>query len=121
MIWNSKAYNTTKTLPKFCTHSSHIILLCYDISNLSTFQNLDSWVNEIENYSLDSLVVLIGNKSDCKSKRQVSYEEGLQFANEHNFLFFETSSKDDINVAHTFESGLKNYIETNDVNNTLYL
>ena len=39
-------------------------------------------------------IILIGNKLDLERQRQVSYEEGEQFAKKHNLSFFlETSAK----------------------------
>ena len=42
--------------------------------------------------------MLIGNKSDLESKRQVTKEEGEQFAQEHGLFFIETSAKTATNV-----------------------
>ena len=39
------------------------------------------------------VIVLIGNKSDLDSKRQVSTEEGERFAKENGLIFQETSAK----------------------------
>ena len=36
---------------------------------------------------------MVGNKTDCNDKRQVSSEEGEQKAQEANLLFMETSAK----------------------------
>ena len=39
-------------------------------------------------------VILLGNKIDIEGERNVSYDEGYQYAKEHNFLFMETSALD---------------------------
>ena len=39
------------------------------------------------------IILLIGNKSDLKMEREVSTAEGQEFANKHNLIFFETSTK----------------------------
>ncbi len=44
------------------------------------------------------LMILVGNKSDKETERQVSYEEGKQFAYEYDMVFLETSAKNNINV-----------------------
>ena len=43
-------------------------------------------------------IILIGNKVDLENDREVSYEEGLQFAKKYNLNFFETSAKTAYNV-----------------------
>ena len=50
----------------------------------------------------DILICLIGNKIDLEEKREVSYEEGKNFAEENNLLFFETSAKDGNNIQEIF-------------------
>ena len=50
----------------------------------------------------DILICLIGNKTDLEEKREVSYEEGKNFAEENNLLFFETSAKDGNNIQEIF-------------------
>ena len=49
-------------------------------------------------------MVLFGNKSDLKSERQVSYEEGRDLAAQWNCPFFEGSAKDNIGIDEVFES-----------------
>ena len=39
------------------------------------------------------MVMVVGNKSDLVDTRQVSYEEGVNFAEKHQVAFLETSAK----------------------------
>ena len=48
------------------------------------------------------LICLVGNKIDLEDKREVSYEEGKNFAEENDLLFFETSAKDGNNIQEIF-------------------
>ena len=48
------------------------------------------------------LICLVGNKIDLEDKREVSYEEGKNFAEENDLLFFETSVKDGNNIQEIF-------------------
>ena len=50
----------------------------------------------------DISICLIGNKIDLEEQREVSYEEGKNFAEENNLLFFETSAKDGNNIQEIF-------------------
>lgn len=74
-----------------------------DNSSMS-FNSLTSDLNnqqaEATKYKMAYLV--IGCKTDLESQRQVSYEDGLLFANTHGFKFIETSSKMYYNVDQAF-------------------
>ena len=55
------------------------------------------------NSSKSICVILIGNKKDLEDKRQVSYEEGENFAKENGLMFLETSAKTAYNVVEAFK------------------
>jgi Ras-related protein Rab-2A len=79
------------------------VLLVYDITRRETFQYMHSWLEECRQQADGALtVVLIGNKRDCDEERQVSEEEGQQFAAEHGLLFMEASAKTALNVEAAF-------------------
>ena len=44
------------------------------------------------------VLVLVGNKTDLENDRVISYDQGKQFAQENNMLFFETSAKEGTNI-----------------------
>nr|KAF6502195.1 RAB2B, member RAS oncogene family [Molossus molossus] len=48
------------------------------------------------------VIMLIGNKSDLESRRDVKREEGEAFAREHGLVFMETSAKTACNVEEAF-------------------
>ena len=47
--------------------------------------------------------LLIGNKNDLEDKRQISYEEGKEYASINGMEFFETSAKTADKVQEAFE------------------
>ena len=55
-----------------------------------------------ENAYSKMTIILVGNKVDLESEREVSTEEGTQFAKKNNLLFFETSAKTSLNVEKAF-------------------
>ena len=57
------------------------------------------------------LICLIGNKIDLENKREVSYEEGKNFAEENDLLFFETSAKEGNNIQEIFVQSATNILE----------
>ena len=78
-------------------------MLVYDITDLESFQNLNSWLIEIEkNASKNVYKILVGNKCDMESERKVTIEQGKDFATQYGMKFFETSAKESTNVSDAF-------------------
>ena len=74
-----------------------LIILVYDITNKTSFNNLNSWIEFINNYESTNIIIC-GNKIDLKDKREVSYEEGEKFSEEKKMDFFEVSAKEETNL-----------------------
>jgi GTPase SAR1 family protein len=55
--------------------------------------------------------MLIGNKSDLESRREVKKEEGEAFAREHGLVFMETSARTAANVEEAFINTAKEIYE----------
>ena len=66
------------------------ICIVYDVSSRESFQNLETWLNELDMYATkkDLVKMLVGNKID-KETREVSRTDGLQFARRNSMLFIE--------------------------------
>ncbi|XP_059836039.1 GTP-binding protein Rit1-like [Hypanus sabinus] len=69
-------------------------IICYSITDRRSFQEAVEFKQLIYRvrHTYDIPVVLVGNKSDLGSLRQVSKEEGAVLAREFNCPFFETSA-----------------------------
>ena len=77
-----------------------------------TFNHLTTWLEDARQHSNSQMtIMLIGNKSDLESRRQVSKEEGENFAREHNLFYLETSAKTAANVEEAFVSTAKDIYE----------
>ena len=78
-------------------------MLVYDITDLESFQNLNTWLIEIEkNASKNVYKILVGNKCDMENDRKVTVEQGKDFADQYGMKFFETSAKNSTNVSEAF-------------------
>jgi small GTP-binding protein len=88
------------------THSYYrdadALLLLYDVTSYSSFDNISSWLNQIKELTDNQvLIMLIGNKID-KSQRVVSRETGERLARDYQINFLETSAKTGQNVELAF-------------------
>ena len=78
---------------------AHGITLVYDITNKASFLEIREWLDQIQHdVDEDVTYILIGNKCDLEEKREVTYEEGKQCADELGIEFIETSALRSINV-----------------------
>ena len=89
-------------------------MLVYDITDLESFKDLNSWLIEIEKYASKNVYkILVGNKSDMERERKVTVKEGKDFAAQYNMKFFETSAKESTNVSEAFITMTRDIINPN--------
>jgi small GTP-binding protein len=77
-------------------------LCCYDITKRASFENVQKWITNIENYCGNIPIVLVATKRDLEDFRVIKEEIGHNFAKERGLCFFETSSKNGFNLKKPF-------------------
>ena len=114
-IWDTAGQERFRSFVTFYLKNPHIIYLCYDITVAQTFNNLKKWMNTInQNNRLDKyLGVLIGTKSDLNTFRQITFDQGKEYADSINFFFYETSSKENTNIDTLFDFTIDTFIKQN--------
>ena len=103
-IWDTAGQERFKNITASYYRGGNGVLVVYDITDRESFENLNSWLIEIEkNANKNVYKLLIGNKCDLEEKRKVSYQEGKDFATSNGMQFIETSAKADTKVKDAFE------------------
>ena len=91
-----KGQELYRTMIRYYYRNSKGIMLVYDVTNESSFNDIELWLEQIrENCNSDDelVILLIGNKIDLIDQRVITYERALQLANRYNLIYFETSAK----------------------------
>ena len=114
-IWDSAGQEKFRSLIPNYIRGSSLVFVVYDISNKKSFNNVNSWVNFVNNIE-NSNIVIVGNKIDLESKREVTYEEGKKYCEENNYDFFEVSAKNDINLNNMLFSSVASLPFFNSIN-----
>ncbi|URD73704.1 ras-related protein [Musa troglodytarum] len=105
-IWDTAGQERFRTITTAYYRGAMGILLVYDVTDESSFNNIRNWIRNIEQHASDSVnKVLVGNKADMdESKRAVPTSKGQALADEYGIKFFETSAKTNLNVEQVFFS-----------------
>ena len=96
-IWDSAGQEKFRSLIPNYIRGSSLVFIVYDITNRKSFENLQSWIDFVNNIE-NSNIVILANKIDLENQRQVQTEEGQKFCTEKNYDFFEVSAKEDNNL-----------------------
>ncbi|KAM3138580.1 hypothetical protein pb186bvf_009332 [Paramecium bursaria] len=94
---------TCTQLDYFQCREADGIILVYDITNSSSFDEIDMWMNDVDKYAPRRVqILLIGNKADLKNRRKITMEQGYQKSIDHHTQFMETSARTAENVHELF-------------------
>lgn len=89
---------------------SDAFLLVYDITNAASLDTLEYYSDmiqmeteqRIDNGGVAPVTIVAGNKCDLQAQRQVSSQQGLEWARKRGCGFMETSAREMVNIEETF-------------------
>ncbi|XP_033736393.1 ras-related protein Rab-1A-like [Pecten maximus] len=121
-IWDTAGQESLKTITSSFYRGAHGIMLVYDVTDMESFRNLETWIQEVDKYSTyDSPMILVGNKSDMTPQRVVTYTMGKEYGERLGITFMETSAKSSTNVEALFmslTSEVKSKVDKGELNTT---
>ena len=104
-IWDTAGQERFKSMSVQVIKNSDAVILVYAIDDLTSFKDLDQWLSKL-NETTDITkkpIIIIGNKADVENgKREVTYEEGRNYAENKGYKFYETSAKTGQNINEAF-------------------
>jgi len=104
-IWDTAGQERFRSLSSIYYHGAAGCIIVYDITSEDSFTKVESqWLKEVSKYGDPNIfMLLIGNKSDLKSQRQVDTQRAAEFAQKNKMTFLETSALDATNVEKAFD------------------
>eukprot|EP01111_Echinosteliopsis_oligospora_P010903 TRINITY_DN3479_c0_g1_i2.p1 TRINITY_DN3479_c0_g1~~TRINITY_DN3479_c0_g1_i2.p1 ORF type:complete len:196 (-),score=9.08 TRINITY_DN3479_c0_g1_i2:227-814(-) len=81
--------------------SVHGVILMYDVSSYESFAHVSHWRDEVLRKNESAVLMIVGNKADKTEQKQVDSVEALDFAENNEMEYCETSAKTGANVEET--------------------
>ena len=58
--------------------------MVYDVTSAASFKHVVDWLRELKQYADSNIVILlVGNKTDLKDRREVRKEDAAAYADQH--------------------------------------
>ena len=121
-IWDSTGAERFSSMVISAVKNVQGLLFTYDITMRSTFEDLNQWIRQINDYQdiSEFPIIIVGCKLDLEDKREVSTEEGHTFAAKYKCPFFETSARTGKGVKEAFSALIQKVYEKNKNKNNLF-
>lgn len=104
-IWDTAGQERFRSLTSGYLRDSDGIFIVFDLGNKKSFEDLGSWLEEINNSDINKkncVRMLIGNKLDLE-KKEIDDITANKFAEENGMNYLEVSAKNGINIITMFE------------------
>ena len=107
-MWDTAGQERYKSITSAYYKGANGALLVYDVTNQSTFNNIERWYNEIRDFSSkDIQIIMIGNKTDLKDNIVITTEMSQNKAADLEIPVVETSALNASNVKVAFHLLIK--------------
>ncbi|OWM70218.1 hypothetical protein CDL15_Pgr026068 [Punica granatum] len=104
-IWDTAGQERYAALAPLYYRGASVAVVVYDITSPESFQKAQYWVKELQKHgSPDMVMALVGNKADLLENREVSDQDGMEYAEKNRMFFIETSAKTADNINQLFEA-----------------
>jgi len=112
-IWDTAGQERFRTLTSSYYRGAQGVILVYDVGRRDTFENLATWLQEVETYCAaggkNCVKLLVGNKID--RDRVVEREEADEWAQTRGMLFMEASAKTKVGIEQVFQEIVHKILE----------
>lgn len=94
-IWDTAGQEKLKAIAKMYYKNANGVLFIFDITDRSSFEALDGWMDELHTNVPEGIpMVILGNKSDLGGDRKVTVDEASAYAKAKGTYYIEVSAKE---------------------------
>ncbi|KAN0019028.1 hypothetical protein ACTFIV_008065 [Dictyostelium citrinum] len=102
-IWDTAGQERFRTITSSFYRGAHGVLVCYDVTDQLTYNNVRLWMQEIQRYAVLGVSrVLVGNKCDLEDRKIVNTSIAREYADSLGIPFMEASAATGVNVEDAF-------------------
>jgi small GTP-binding protein len=103
-IWDTAGQERYNSLAPMYYRGAHVGIVVYDITSKPSFERAKKWLDEVmeEEGRNGMVIVLVGNKVDLSTQREIPTEDGKRFADSKGVYFNEVSAKGNVQVTELF-------------------
>ncbi|KAK9896364.1 hypothetical protein P389DRAFT_144816, partial [Cystobasidium minutum MCA 4210] len=117
-IWDTAGQETFRAVTRSYYRGAEGCLLVFDVNDRRSFTDLHIWLDDLKQWAEEDVVIMVvGNKSksfffhpdfhsplDTPETREVTRQEGEEWAEEHGLMYLETSAKTGEGIEEAFEN-----------------
>lgn len=104
-IWDTAGQERFRTITSNYYRDPPAAIICFDLTNPETFNNVPKWIREVEKISSSSdgfQIIVVGTKSDLHRDRKISYDDAQELCEQLGVPYFETSAKNNLGITKMF-------------------
>ncbi len=102
-IWDTPGHESFHKINRMYYREVSAAVFVFDLTQRSSLEDLDKLWSEFQDFGPKSVYsILVGNKNDLTSDREVTEAEALAWAEAHSVLYMETSAMTGDNVGALF-------------------
>ena len=114
-LWDTVGQEKYRSMNKIFYKNAQVVILVYDVTDKKSFYEVKNyWYGQVKELGCKDIIICVAaNKYDLYEERQVSNEDGEEFAKSIGAIFVSTSAKNASGINALFENIAHKIIDPN--------
>ena len=91
-IWDTAGQELYRSLTPMYYRNAHFALIVFDVTNQSSFLEVETWIDEVKLNNEDIFIIICANKIDLVDKRIIEEKDGILLSEKKKCKYIETSA-----------------------------